>query len=210
MCQLTCGSTPAHACANLCCLRAMCKQCETRGGRPRRTLDVFNQTTEAISFGIPNSHRRIKNLFRDLGHAVQQRTAAGQHDTAGELSFPTCVLDLVCNVHQHFFSAWLKDVAKDLARELAGWSSTNRRHIDKLATFHLAQRTTTRAANRSLDLFRFRNRRAQSERNVVREVRATERKNCRVLDGPTLVDNQPSRLRADVDERSAKLFVIFS
>jgi hypothetical protein len=54
----------------------MCKQCETRSGCPRRTLNVFNQTTEAISFGIPNSHRRIKNLFRDLSHAVQQRTTA--------------------------------------------------------------------------------------------------------------------------------------
>src|SRR6185503_16719218 len=140
MCQLPCGSTSADACANLCCLRAMCKQCETRRGCPRRTLDVFNQTTEAISFGISNSHRRIKNLFCDLSHAVQQRATTGQHDTARELSFPTCVFDLVCNVHQHFFSARLKDVAKDLPRELAWWTTTNRRHIDELAAFHLAQR----------------------------------------------------------------------
>src|ERR1044071_7008133 len=77
MCQLPCGSTPADTCANLCCLCAIRKQCETRCSCPRRALDVFNQTTEAISFGIPNSHRRIKNLFCDLSHAVQQRTAAG-------------------------------------------------------------------------------------------------------------------------------------
>src|SRR6185369_17792605 len=115
MCQLPCGSTPADSGANLCCLRSMRKQCKTRGGCPRRTLDVFNQPTEAISFGIPNSHRRIKNLFRDLSHAVQQSTTANQHDTARELSFPTRVFDFVCNMHQHFFSARLKDVAKDLA-----------------------------------------------------------------------------------------------
>src|ERR1044072_731251 len=94
MCQLPCGSAPADAGANLRCLRAMCKQCETRCGCPRRTPDVVNQTTEAISFGVPNSHRRIKTLFRDLSHAVQQRPTASQHDTTRELSFPTRVFDL--------------------------------------------------------------------------------------------------------------------
>jgi hypothetical protein len=92
----------------------MCKQCETRRGCPRRTLDVFNQTTEAISFGIPNSHRRIKNLFRDLSHAVQKCTTTRYYNTTRKLSFPTCVFDLICDVHQHFLCAWLQDVAKDL------------------------------------------------------------------------------------------------
>src|SRR6185503_20225773 len=183
MCQLPCGSTPADACANLSCLRAMREQCETRRGGPRRTLDVFNQTTEAISFGIPNSHRRIKNLFCDLSHAVQQRTTTSQHDTTRELSFPTRVFDLVCNVHQHFFSAWLKDVAKNLARELSWWASTNRRHVDEFATFHLTQRTTARTTNGPFDLLGFRNRSSQTESNVVREVRATEGENRGVLDG---------------------------
>src|ERR1044072_6895613 len=165
MCQLPCGSTSADAGAYLCCLRTMCKQCETSGGCPRRTLDVFNQTTEAISFGIPNSHRRIKHLFCDLSHAVQQRTTASQHDTTRELSFPTSVFDLVCHVHQYFFRSRLKNVAKNLARELAWWTATDRRHVDKLAAFHLAQRTATRTTNSSLNLLGFRNRRAQSERD---------------------------------------------
>src|ERR1044072_8229128 len=103
----------------------MSKQCQTRRGCPRGTLYVFHQTTKAISFGISDSHWRIKNLFRDLGHAVQQRAATGQHNAARELSFPTCVFDLIGDVHQHFFSTRLKDVAKDLSRELTWWTATN-------------------------------------------------------------------------------------
>src|SRR5689334_23216422 len=97
----------------------MREQRQTRSRSPRRTLNIFNQTAETISFGITNSHGRIENLFRDLSHAVQQRAAASQHDTARELTFPTRVLDLIGDVHQHLFSARLENVAEDLARELS-------------------------------------------------------------------------------------------
>src|ERR1051325_6061983 len=97
----------------------MREQRQTRCRSPRRTLNVFDQTTEAISFGITDSHRCIKNLFRDLSHAVQQCATTSQHDSTRELSFPTRVLDLIRNVHQHFFSARLQNVAENLARELA-------------------------------------------------------------------------------------------
>src|ERR1041384_6467461 len=103
----------------------MCEQRQTCCGGPRRALNILNQATEAISFGIANTHRGIKNLFRDLSHAVQQRTAAGQHDPTRELSLPTCVFDLIGDVHQHFLGARLKNVAKDLSRELAWWTATD-------------------------------------------------------------------------------------
>src|ERR1051326_9088266 len=109
--QPAAGSPPAHARAYLGGLCTMCKQSETSSGGPRRTLDVFNQATEAISFGITNSHRRIEHLFSDLSHAVQQRSAASQHDATRELSFPTRVFNLVRDVHQHFFSPRLENVA---------------------------------------------------------------------------------------------------
>src|SRR6185436_20726950 len=118
-------TTPAHARANLRGLSAVCEQCETRGRCPRRTLNVFNQPAETISFGITDSHRGIKHLFSDLSHAVQQRAATSQHNSARELSLPTRIFDLVSDVHQHFFSARLQNVAKYLARELAWRTSTN-------------------------------------------------------------------------------------
>src|SRR6185369_17292459 len=156
---------------------------------------------------ITNAHWRIEYLFCDLSHAVQQRTTAGQHDTARELSFPARIFDLISDVHQHFFSTRLKDVAEDLTRELSWWTSTNRRHIDELTAFHLTQRAATRAADCPLDLLSFRNRRAETESNVVRKVRAAERENCRVLNSATLIDNQPRSLRPYIDERRPKLFV---
>src|SRR6185369_2638891 len=159
---------------------------------------------------ITNAHWRIEYLFCDLSHAVQQRTTAGQHDTARELSFPARVFDLVGDVHQHFFSTRLKDVAEDLTRELAWWTSTDRRHIDELTALHLTQRAAARAADCALDLLGFRNRRAKTESDVVREVRAAERENCRVLNSAALVNDQPGRLCAYVDQCCSKLFVIFS
>jgi len=62
----------------------------------------------------------------------------------------------------------------------------------------------------ALDFFGFGDRRAQTESDVVREVRAAERENCRVLNGATLVDDQSRRLCAHIYECGSKLLVIFS
>src|ERR1044072_1430378 len=140
----------------------MREQRETRSSSPCRTLNVFNHPTKTISFRITNAHWRIEYLFCDLSHAVQQRAATGQHNAARELSFPTRVFDLVSDVHQHFFSTRLKNVAEDLTRELTWWTSTSRRHIDELASLHLTQRAAARAADCPLDLLGFRNRRGES------------------------------------------------
>src|SRR5215813_5458135 len=123
--QLACRSAPADTGSYLCCLSAIREQRETRSGSPCRTLNVFNQPAKTISLGITNAHWRIENLLCDLSHAVQQRATAGQYDTARKLSFPTRVFDLVSNVHQHFFSTRLQDVAEDLTRELTWRTSTN-------------------------------------------------------------------------------------
>src|SRR5262245_6792493 len=120
----------------------MCEQRQTRCCCPRRTLNIFNQPTEAIAFGIADTYRRIKHLLRDLSHsvqpcaassqtesdrgaAVQPSAAASQHDSARELSLPTRVFDLISDVHQHLFSTGLENVAENLARELTWWTSTN-------------------------------------------------------------------------------------
>jgi len=98
---------------------------ETRGCRPCRALNVFDQPAETIAFGKTDSHRRIKNLFGDLGHAMKQCSAAGQHHATRELSLPTSVFDLIGDVHQNFFRTRLKDVAKNLSRQLSRRASTD-------------------------------------------------------------------------------------
>src|SRR5215217_774347 len=208
--QLPCRSAPADPRAYLRCLGAISKQRETCSSSPRRTLDVFNQPTEAISFGISNSHRRIKNLFGDFGHAMQQRAAPGQHDAARKLSLPTRVFDLIGDVHQHFFSTRLKDVTQDLPRELSWRTPTYGRHIDELTSFHLTQRAAASTANCPFHFFSFRNRGAQTESDVIREMRTAQRENCGVLNSATLVNNESRRFGANVHECSSKFFVIIS
>src|SRR5215216_6484225 len=61
--QLTCRSAPANPSSYLRCLSAMREQRETRCGSPCRTLNVFNQPSKTISFGITDAHWRIKDLF---------------------------------------------------------------------------------------------------------------------------------------------------
>src|ERR1043165_5989674 len=52
--------------------------------------------------------------------------------------------------------------------------------------------------------------RAQSESDVVGEMRAAEWKHGRVLHCATLINDQARRLCSDVDKRGAELFVVFS
>src|SRR6185436_11671868 len=106
-----------------------------------------------------------------------------------ELPFPSRVFDLISNMHQHFFSTWLQNVAKDLSRKLTRRSTTNGRNIDQLPAFHFTQRTAARTTNCPLHLFRLWYRRSQAEGDVVCEMRTTKRKYCGVLNCSSLVNN---------------------
>src|SRR5687768_4210215 len=128
--ELSGRPSTTHRAALLSRLRATGDQGQTSGGGPCRTLHIFDQTTEAISFGITNANRSVENLFRDFSHAAKQGATTSQHYTAGKLSFPTSVFDLVCDVHQNLFSPWLQNVTKNLPRELTWRASSDGRHID--------------------------------------------------------------------------------
>src|SRR5712692_7124324 len=97
---------------------ALRNQGEPSGGGPRRTLHILDESAEPITFGITDANRRVEHLLSDLNHAVEQRAATRQHDPTRQLSVPTRVSDLVRHVHQHFFRAWLQNVAENLPRQL--------------------------------------------------------------------------------------------
>jgi hypothetical protein len=77
-------------------------------------LYILYQSTKPISLGISKANWSIENLFRDLSHSAEKRSATGEYNPTRQLSFPTRVFDLVCDVHQDFFRAGLQNIAKDL------------------------------------------------------------------------------------------------
>src|ERR1041385_305246 len=72
-------------------VRALRHECQSGGCRPRRTLNVFDQSSEAIALRKTDAHRRVKHLLGDLNHTVQQRAATGEHHPTRQLSAPTGV-----------------------------------------------------------------------------------------------------------------------
>src|SRR5258708_40339343 len=67
---------------------ALRNQRESGGGGPCRALHVLDKSAEAIAFGIADTNRRVKHLFCDLNHAVEQRAASRDHDAADQLPVP--------------------------------------------------------------------------------------------------------------------------
>src|ERR1041385_3398269 len=83
------GAAALCACSLLECMSTLRHQRQSRGGRPRWTLHVFDQSSKAIAFGITDPHRRIEDLFCYFNHAIEQTTAAGQHNATRQLPIPT-------------------------------------------------------------------------------------------------------------------------
>src|SRR5262249_40061991 len=115
------------------CVRALRHQRQSGCCCPRRTLNVFDQTAKTIAFGIANANGRIKNLFSDLNQTSEECTAARQDHAARQLSIPTGILNFIGNVHQHLFSSWLQNVAKNLSRQLAWRAAADRWHFHNFA-----------------------------------------------------------------------------
>jgi hypothetical protein len=102
-------------------------------------LDVFDQTSEAIALRTTHAHRGVKDLFRDLNHAIEQRAAARQNHAAGQLAIPTRVTDFIGHMHQNLFGARLQNVAEYLTRQLPRRAAAHRGHLNHFAPLGIAQ-----------------------------------------------------------------------
>src|SRR5439155_21169235 len=76
-------------------------------GRERRAVHVIGQTADAGRAATAN--RQIENLLGDLGHAVEDRAAAGQHNSRVQAPFIAGAADLVPDEMKDFLGARLKD-----------------------------------------------------------------------------------------------------
>src|SRR5712691_10245752 len=101
-------------------------------------------------------------------------------------------------MHQNFFRPRLQNVAENLTRELPRCTTSDRWNFDHFAALIVAQRRARRATDGSLDSLSLRNRSAQAERNIVGEMRATQRKHSSVLHGTALINAQTRRFCADI------------
>ena len=151
------------------------------------------------------SNRQIEDLFRDLGGAVEQRSAAGEDKAGVERLFVARFADLVPHQMEDLFGARLKDVGQDAPRHDPRPPAADAGHLDGLV---FLDHRRERAAAAPLDLLGFRNRRAQADGDVVGEVIATDGDDGGVPHAAALEDGEVGGSAADVEQRDAQLFLV--
>ena len=182
---------------------AVAVQHQPDAGRERRAVHVIGQAADAGRTAAAD--RQIEDLLGDLGHAVENRAAAGQHDPGVEALLVAGAADLVPHQVEDLLGARLQNLRQDAARHHARLAAADARHLHRLVLVHHAGQ---RAAALALDLFRVGHRRAQADGDVVGEVIAADADDGRVPQAAALVDRDVGGAAADVDQRDAELLLV--
>ena len=175
-------------------------------GRPPcigRVGDVVGEAADAGGRAAPD--RQIEDLLGDLGHAVEQRAAAGEHEAGVERLLVAGLADLVPHQMEDLFGARLQDVAQDAPRHDARPAAADAGHLDRLV---LLDHRRQRAAAAPLDLLGLGNRRAQADGDVVGEVIAADGDHRGVPEAAALEDREVGGAAADVEQRDAELLLV--
>src|SRR5688572_6258290 len=170
----------------------------------RRAVHVIGQTAHAHRASAAD--RQIENLLGDLGHAFQNRPAAGHDDSGVQRFLVARAPNLVPLQVEDLLRARLQDLGQDAPRHQSRLPSANARHFDCLVFVnHRRQRTAVLA----LDFFRVRDRRAQADGDDVREMVAANRHDAGMPQAAPLEDCEVRRSSADVDQSHPELFLVW-
>ena len=125
--------------------------------------------------GHAAAHRQAEDLLGQLGHAGEQRGAAGDHDARGEQVLVAALLDLALHEREDLLDARLDDLGRgSAATARAAARPPTRRHLDRLVLVHHARPARSRSCclicSASCD------RRAQPDGDVAGQVVAAERR----------------------------------
>src|SRR5436309_5352820 len=137
--------------------------------------------------------------------SLEHRPAAGQDDTGVEGAVEGAAHELLGDQGEDLLDPGLDDLAQERTRQDARLASADRRHLDGVL---LADERGQGAAVLPLDPLGFRNRSAQTDGDVVRDVLSARGQRRDVPDGATLEDDQIARPGADVDEGDAHLLLV--
>src|SRR2546428_42566 len=128
---------------------AIAVQRQPAAGGERRAVDVIRQAAHASRTSPAN--REIENLFRDLGHTVEDGAAARQHDAGIEALLVAGAPDLVPHKMEDLLGARLKNFSEDSTSHHAGFAAADARHFHRLVFVDHARQGTSALA---LDFFR--------------------------------------------------------
>src|SRR5438046_4415272 len=172
-------------------------------GRERRAVHVIGEAADAA--GAAAADRQVENLLGDFRHAVEDGTAAGQHDAGVEALLVAGPADFVPHQVEDLLGARLQDLGQDAARHHARLPAAHARNLHRLVFVDHARE---RAAAFALDLLRVGHRRPQTHGDVVREVIAADADHGGVPEAAALVDRDIGRAAADVADRGAELLLV--
>src|SRR2546425_6817815 len=172
-------------------------------GRVDRAPHHVGEPTERR--GNADPHRQVENLLGQVGHAFHDRRAAGDDDAGRRRILEPATGQLSRDQREDLLDARLDDLRQDLPGELARLAPADRRHLDRLVFAHERRQ---RAAVALLQIFGVRDRRAQPDGDVVRDVIATERQDRRVPDGAFAEQRGVGGPAADVDQQHAELLLV--
>src|SRR5713226_10492643 len=90
---------------------------QSNAGGERRAVDVIREAADARRTAAPD--RQIENLFGDLGHAVENRAAPGEHDSRVQALLVARAPDLVPYQMKNLLRPRLKDLRQNAPRHHA-------------------------------------------------------------------------------------------
>src|SRR5687767_2851934 len=182
---------------------AMRVHAESHRGRERRAVHVIGESADAFRRRAP--HGEIKNLFRDLRHALEHRAAAREDDAGVELLLVAGAADLVPEQMADLFGPRLQDLRHHAPGHRPRPPAGDARHFHR---FVFADDCGKGAAGAALELLGVGDRHAEADGNVVGEMVAANREDPGVPEAAPLEDREVGGAAADVHERDPELFLI--
>src|SRR5437773_1327630 len=104
-------------------------------GRERRAVHVIGEAADAA--GAAAADRQVENLLGDFRHAVEDGTAAGQHDAGVEALLVAGPADFVPHQVEDLLGARLQDLGQDAARHHARLPAAHARNLHRLVFVEL-------------------------------------------------------------------------
>src|SRR5581483_1592196 len=151
------------------------------------------------------ARRLAQHVFRNLGHRIQPRAAAGEHQTRTAQLEDAGMAQVVAQHLEQLAGARLQHLAQQALRHQPRRTITHRGHFN-LVGFRDARHHG--ATEHALDLFRVNERRAQPDGHIAGEVVAADGNHRRVHHHAVVADDHVGRTCANIGQANAQLALI--
>src|SRR6266566_3110557 len=147
----------------------------------------------------------MERLLGEFIKPVQARAATRQDKSSGKLAIKSGALQVIANQRKQFHGARLNDVRQHVRKDGSWRAVTDAGNFDSAISLHEGG---SGAAVAALESFRFRDRRAKADGEIVREVIAANRNSAAVAHHATAEDKQFRSATADVQQAAAEIALV--